>query len=203
MRKGVTFIEMLVVIGIIIILLVASSAGYVKYAKSGETAKCQELVRNTATALTVLFNNHGFWPKVLREGGGAHGALLDETRAYPLAHYGLMTLSSSGGKLSGYNRFGILTPWAAAVVKRKGSSARLTDRVPSGGTVQDHILRYAIDLDGDGVIPDVEIGGKKMTFRAIAVVWCCGRDGKIRAWTDDGRGDDVYSFTAAEIKDAD
>jgi len=200
-KNGFTFIEMLAVIAIIAVLMVVSAMGYAKYAAAGETAKCQELVRNTSTALTILFNDYGFWPKVIRSGKGGEDGILDENRAYPLAKRNYMTLSSSGGKLSGYDRFGIVTPWAAAVIKRRGGKAKLSDRVPTGGTIQDHILHYAVDLDGDGVIPNANIGGKKFTLRATAVVWCCGRDGKIEAWSRDGKSDDVYSFSAAEVKD--
>ena len=199
--KGFTFIEMLAVIGIVSILIVVTAMSYAKYAAAGETAKCHELVRNTATAMAAIFNRDGFWPKALRGGGGGVDGVLDEVRAYPLAYNRHMSLSSSGGKLSGCDRFGIVTPWAAAVIKRRGSKAKLSDRVPTGGTIQDHILHYAVDLDGDGIIPDASIGGKKLTLRATVAVWCCGRDGVIEAWTSDGKGDNVYSFSAAEVKD--
>ena len=202
-KKGFTFIEMLAVIGIVAILIIVTAASYAKYASAGETAKCHELVRNTATALTAIFNRDGFWPKALRGGGGGEDGILDAVRAYPLAYNNYMTLSSSGGKLSGYDRFGIVTPWAAAVIKRRGSKAKLSDRVPTGGTIQDHILHYAVDLDGDGIIPNATIGGKKVTLRATVAVWCCGRDGVIEAWTSDGKGDNVYSFSTAEVKDED
>lgn len=201
-KKGFTFIEMLAVIGIIAILIVVTATSYAKYAASGETAKCHELVRNTATALAAIFNRDGFWPKTLRNG---EDGKLDAVHAYPLAYNNYMTLSSSGGKLSGCDRFGIVTPWAAAVIKRRGSNAKLTDRVPTGGTIEDHILHFAVDLDGDGIIPDVRIGGdkggKKITLRATVAVWCCGRNGVIEAWTSDGKGDNVYSFSTAEVKD--
>lgn len=201
MRKGLTFVEMLAVIVIVAILMVVTSLGYSKYIAAGETAKCQELVRNTATALTAIFNKQGFWPTALRSGTGGEDALLDENRAYAIAHFGYMTLAKENGKLSGYDRFGIVTPWAAAVVKRRGDKAKLSDRVPSGGTIKDHILHYAVDLDGDGVIRNAVIGGQKVTLRAIVAVWCCGRDGKIDAWASDGKSDDVYSFSVAEVKD--
>ena len=57
-----------------------------------------------------------------------------------------------------------------------------------------------MDLDGDGVIRNAVIGGQKVTLRAIVAVWCCGRDGKIDAWASDGKSDDVYSFSVAEVK---
>ena len=204
MRKGLTFVEMLAVIVIIAILVVVTSIGYSKYIAAAETAKCQELVRNTATALNVIFNKQGFWPRELRKTGGT--GKLDAARAYPIAHFGYMTLAKANGKLSGYDRFGIVTPWAATVIKRRGDKGKITDRVPSGGTIEDHILRYAVDLDGDGIIPNVVIGegegAKEITLRAIVAVWCCGRNGKIEAWTSDGRGDNVYSFSTAEVEDA-
>ena len=54
-RAGFTLIEMLVVIGIITVLIGASLGGYTAMTRSAERAKCQELVANTATALTALF----------------------------------------------------------------------------------------------------------------------------------------------------
>ena len=67
-KKGFTFIEMLAVIGIVAVLIVVTAMSYAKFAASGETAKCQELVRNTATAMAAIFNRDGFWPQKQRGG---------------------------------------------------------------------------------------------------------------------------------------
>ena len=69
MKKGFTLIEMLVVIGIIAILIGASLAGYSSMVKTADKARCQELVSNVATALTMLFQNEGMWPKRLAKNG--------------------------------------------------------------------------------------------------------------------------------------
>jgi prepilin-type N-terminal cleavage/methylation domain-containing protein len=201
MKKGFTFLEMLVVLAIIAILMAVSTISYNKIISSGETAKCEELVKNTATALAVMFNETGFWPRILREDGGDVEGILDEVHAYPIAYRKYMSLSadSNAKKLSGFDRFGIVTPWAAAVIKRKGKNAKLSDRVPSGGTIQDHILRYAVDVDGDGVIPKARVGGQEIRVRATVIVWCCGKDGKIKAYAHGRKSDDVYSWGAGEI----
>ena len=73
--------------------------------------------------------------------------------------------------------------------------------MPSGGTIQDHVLRYALDLDGDGVIESVPIGGETVNIRATAAVWCCGKDGVIEAYSTGLRKDDVYSWTVGQTKE--
>ena len=121
-RKGFTLIEMLVVLGIIAVLIGASIGGYSAMVKSAERARCQELVSNVSTALTALFQNEGSWPKRLAEQGATDGKL-DERAAYALVangrSYFSLTKSTDGRSLGGHDRFGILTPWAQAVMKRQ------------------------------------------------------------------------------------
>ena len=202
-RKGFTLIEMLVVLGIIAVLIGASIGGYSSMTKSAERARCQELVSNTATALTALFQNEGSWPKRLAEQGATDGKL-DENVAYALVangrSYFSLTKSSDGRSLGGHDRFGIVTPWALSEIKHRGSSASLSTKVRGGGTIQDHILRYAIDLDGDGVIPGVPVGGETVNIRATAVVWCCGKDGKIEAYSAGQKADDIHSWTVGQTR---
>ena len=201
-RKGFTLIEMLVVIGILVTLMGVTIASVSKFLRTAEKARCQELVANTATALVALYQQEGAWPKALiRNHNSEQG--LDEKAAVPLArgNYMTLTLNSSSTQLSGYDRLGIVTPWAAAVVKRMGNSASGSSPVPGGGTVQDHVLRYALDLDGDGVIPGVTVGGEAVDIRATAAVWCCGKDGKLEAYSRGLRHDDVYSWTPGQTKE--
>ncbi len=196
-EKGFTLVEMLVVIGIILIIVGASAAGLTKMVRSAERARCRELVANTAVALVQLYQNEGAWPRALIKNNNKDGGL-DERAALPLA--GIMTLTSNGSKLVGYNRFGIVSPWAMAVIRRKGESASLSTKVPSGGTIKDHVLRYALDLDGDGIIEDVDVGGETVNVRANAVVWCCGKDGKIEAYRTGLKKDDCHSWTVGQTK---
>ena len=78
-----------------------------------------------------------------------------------------------------------------AIIKAKGTSAALSDKVAGGGTIQDHRLRYAVDLDGDGIIEGANIGGESVNIRATAAVWCRGPKGVlIKSWTD-GQTKDV------------
>ena len=201
MKNGFTLIEMLVVIGIIAILIAASLGGYSSMTKSAEKARAQELVSNVATALSALYQENGVWPKRLRDGMKSKGQL-DETAAYALK--GHFSLTTSGTKLAGLDRLGIVTPWAAAVVKRKGTSASLSDKVTANSTVQDHILHYAIDLDGDGIISDVDVGGEKIDVRATAIVWSIGKsggdNGKPWPYSKAQRHDDVYSWTRGQTQ---
>ncbi len=201
-RRGFTLVEMLVVIGIIATLMGVMLAGMAKFVKSAERARCQELVSNTATALTALYQKNGSWPKALIANHNSEQGL-DQKAGLPLAKGNYMTLTqnSSGTALGGYDKFGVLTPWAMAVLKQKGNSASLSTKVPSGGTLQTHILRYAIDLDGDGVIPGVSVGGQTISVRATAVVWSGGKDGVIESYSDGLRKDDVYSWTVGQTRE--
>ena len=198
---------MLVVIGIIATLMGVMLASVSKFIKSADKARCQELVANTATALTALYQKEGAWPRALIRGhNGNH--FLDETAALPLAKGSYMTLTTDreddrrhATKLVGYDRFGVISPWAFTILKNHGTSTSLSTKVPSGGTIQDHILRYALDLDGDGVIEGVPVGGESIDIRATAVVWCCGKDGKFENYETGLKKDDVYSWTYGQTRE--
>lgn len=198
MKKGFTLVEMLVVIGIIAVLVGATIGGYSKFSKTAEKTRCQELVSNTATALATLFQQNGAWPRALRTAAQGDGKLT-ATAAYPLAAY--MSLTTSNGALAGYDRLGVVSPWATAVIRhRSGGAVSESTRVPSGGTVDDHILRFAIDYDGDGIIEGANVGGETIDIRATAAVWCCGKDGRIEVYSQGLRRDDVYSWTKGQTQ---
>ena len=201
-RRGFTLIEMLVVIGIIATLMGVMLASVSTFLKSADKARCQELVANTATALVALYQKEGAWPRALIKGHNGNN-ILDENAALPLAKGRYMTLTMNDDKtqLGGYDRFGVVSPWAFTVIKNRGTSASLSSKVSGGGTIQDHILRYALDLDGDGVIEGAPVGGETVNIRATAAVWCCGKDGKIEAYSTGLRKDDVYSWTVGQTKE--
>ena len=214
-RRGFTLIEMLVVIGIIAILTGAAIGSFSAMTKTAEKAKAQELVSNVATALTALFQQEGAWPKRLISNNNKQ---LDKDAAVPLAKGGYFSLTTKGSgsdmQLSGLDKFGILSPWATAIVKRRGTSAQLADKVNGTSTVKDHILYYALDLDGDGIIKGANVGGKTIDIRATAAVWCGGKDGVVDPYPFAGggekrgghssrgqRSDDQYSWTPGQTKD--
>ncbi len=201
-KRGFTLVEMLVVVGIIATLMGVLLASVSKFVKTADKARCQELVSNTATALTALFQRNGAWPRVLISNHNSEMGL-SATAAIPLAKGGYMSLGMNSDKdaLGGRDRLGVLTPWGQAVVKSKGKDAELSTKVPSGGTIADHVLRYALDLDGDGVIPGVSIGGDTVDIRATAAVWCCGKDGVIEAYSEGVRKDDIYSWTVGQTRE--
>lgn len=220
MKKGFTLLEMMVVVGIIAILLAASVAGFSNMTKTADKAKAQELVSNVATALTALFQKEGNWPKRLASCGET-GAALDENRALPLARGSYLSLSTDNDddpkhctKLRGGDRFGVLDPWGTDIVKRKGDSASLSDI--KKGEELDRYIHYAVDVDGDGVIKGVDVGGVAVDVRATAIAWCGGKDGVIQPYpyaggnannrkANNSKGgsanDDVYSWTPAQAAD--
>lgn len=204
-RSGFSLVEILVVIGIIVILLGASVGGLMKMAKTAEKAKTQELVNNVATALTAMFQQEGVWPKRLAANGATDGRL-DANTAYALVAgpTKYFSLSQSGGVLSGHDRFGILTPQGQAAMKRYGRDAKLGTKIGTA-TIEDHILHYALDLDGDGKIIGASVGGESVNVRATAIVWCIGKtggnNGQPWPYKEGLRKDDVYSWTPGQTRD--
>lgn len=210
MKRGFTLVEMLVVIGIIAVLIGASVGGFSAMTKKAEKAKCQELVSNTATALTALFQQNGVWPRRLIENAGKQ---LDKKTAFALVagttQYFSLTKSADGKELAGLDRCGIVTPWATAALKRVGDKGD-ENTVVGTQKVKDHILYYALDLNGDGVIKGAEapdILDNATGIRATAVVWCIGKSGgdKGKPWpySKGIRRDDVHSWTVGQTKGVD
>lgn len=204
-RTGFTLIEMMVVVGIIAILLSAGLVGFSKARASAERAKLNELVSQTATALETIFDADGAWPKLIRTRSQGEG-LVDEKVAWLLGCRGLMSVTSgSDGKAGGLDRFGIVTPWARDAIKSAGESASLNTVVSRSkegpSTVKDHILRFRVDYNGDGIIEDVPIGGESVNIRGVVAVWSGGKDGKIEAYSRGQRGDDVYSWGKGQTRE--
>ena len=206
-KRGFTLVEMLVVIGIIAILAGASMIGYSKVVRAAQKTKNRELVSNAATALTqILSKNNGSWPEMLLERANGGKGRLDKETSRVFITFEMMGLSynqksassESQYQLIGKDRCGIVDVDAEKVLKRSSSASEGT-KVPSGGTVQDHILYFAIDEDGDGFTEAQVEGGGKLTIRATAVVWAAGPDGKVDYGTM-AHNDDVYSWTPAQVK---
>ena len=209
-RQGFTLIEMRVVIGIIAILIGASIGGFSAMTKKAEKTKAQELVSNVATALTALFQEKGVWPKLLRDNAGKQ---LDGKTAYVLVagttKYFSLTTTADGKELAGLDKFGIVTPWATAALKRAGNNGSESTKVGLQ-TVRDHILYYALDLNGDGVIKGSEapdILDTAAGIRATAAVWCIGKsggeEGKPWKYSKGIRKDDVHSWTVGQTRGID
>ena len=205
-KSGFTLVEMLVVIGIIAVLAAASMVGYSKVVKSAKKAKTQELVANAATALTyILTKNNGMWPEDLLRRVQNGSGILDEETSRVFVRYNLMGLSynqktgSEGNyTLTGKDRCGIVDAEAEAVLKRNRRANESTS-VPSGKSVQEHILYYAIDDDGDGfTYATLKDSGKQLKIRATAVVWAAGPNG-VEEYSTLGRNDDVYSWRPTQV----
>ena len=219
MKKGFTLVEMLVVIGIIAILIGAGIGSFSSMTKRANNAKGQELVSNVATALEAIYQKDGCWPhRILSE--GASDGEIDAKIAYDITSKGMMSLTKNSNKdiheTAGLDRFGIVSPWAAAVVKRGGSSGvSESSKVPSGGTIRDHRLHFAVDTDDDGFV-DASVGGTTVKIRGSVAVWCCGLDGVIDPYPyasggsggkgassskpSGSRSDDIYSWSVRQLK---
>lgn len=199
MKRGFSLVEMLVVVGIIAILIAASLGSYNVFVRKASRARCVELVSNVQTALEVVMQNEDAWPRpILAEGTSGEGQLTAKAGA-ALARRKALSLSyksvkhadgTSGYELTGNDRLGIVSPWALDVIKRNPNASDGTS-VPSGGTIADHRLRFAVDDDYDGYteVKTSASGKGSARVRASACVWCCGYDGKF------GTQDDVYSWS--------
>lgn len=196
MQKGFTLVEMLVVIGIIAVLTGASIAGFSKMRATAERAKAQEMVSNTATALSAILQEKGFWPKRLLEEAASGDGRLEATAAFALRNH--LSLNNDGSVLIGLDRLGVFDSWGAATIKARGSSASLSSPVGTGGTLEDHILHFAIDLDDDG-FTEASVGGESLKIRATAAVWCAGKDGKLSGYKAGLKSDDIYSWSRGQV----
>ena len=196
-NRGFTLIEMLVVIGIIAILSGALLMGFGRVTKAAQRAKAVEAVSQAAQALVILRQkNDGVWPSVLTSFGGSDGSgrgMVVEV-AKKFAEYDMLGIASKSGNPVGVSRCGV----AEAVLKRS-QSASSGSKVPSGGTVQDHVIYFAVDTDGDGITV-ANVGGQAVQVRAEAIAWCAGADGVIAPYSQRGRSDDIYSWDKAKEK---
>lgn len=201
MRKAFTLVEMLVVIGIIAILITASIASYNGIVARAQKSRAEELVHQVATALEQVLQKEDAWPRpVLAEGAGGNGKMTASVGG-ALAKRGALSLTyreyeENGTKrveLSGVDKFGVVDPWAYDVIKRRFKSGSVTPgtQVPSGGTIDDHILRFSVDDDYDGRVAIAGEGVAGVIVRGSVAVWGCGRDGKF------GTKDDVKSWSKA------
>ena len=200
-NKGFTLIEMLVVIGIIAILSGALLMGFGRVTKAAQRAKAVEAVSETAQALVILRQkNDGVWPAVITSFGGSDGSgkgmVFDVAKKF--AEYDMLGIAKKNGNPVGISRCGVVDPWAEAVLKRS-QNANAATKVPAGGTVQDHIIYFAVDTDGDGITV-ANVGGQAVQVRAEAITWCAGADGVIAPYTQRGRSDDIYSWDKAKEK---
>ena len=199
-RKGFTLIEMLVVIGIIAVLIGVGMTTYSAATRKAQEARAREVVSNVATALEAIYQREGSFPRRVLARGGNDGEM-DADVAYELAKRKAMTLTydDNSKKTVGADRCGVLTPWAQDVVKRKSSSGAMDGAaVPSGGTVKDHRIHFAVDTEGRGIV-NATVGGESLRIRAAAVAWCCGRDGKMYSYSEGQRRGCSYSWSAQQV----
>ena len=200
MKRGFTLVEMLVVIGIIAILIGAGMTAFSAATRKAQQARAREVVSNVATALEAVYQREGVFPRRVLAEGASDGEMTPEV-AYELAKRKAMTLTydTNTKKTTASDRCGILTPWAQEVVRRKGNSG-VSDgtKVPSGGTIKDHRVHFAVDTDGRGYV-NATVGGESVKVRGSAIAWCCGKDGKEYKYSEGLRHDCSYSWNRQQV----
>ncbi len=199
-KRGFTLLELLTTITILGVLMALVLNAFSRLSRSGQKAKLQELVAETATSLSYLIQEKKIWPNELIEASNGEG-LLDQDACAALVNNGLMDLVSvttkdGQVKTIGRDRMGLVDPFAADVLKRN-RRATLDTPVPQGGTIKDHILHFAIDTDDSGTCT-ATVGGRKVKVRAAAIVWSAGADGKVEDTHMSGRSDDVFSWRVTQ-----
>jgi len=214
-RRGLTMLELLVVVCVMMVLASVLFAGIARVRKTAANAKAQDLVSNVATAFNQILLTDRNWPGYVIKAASASDPMVDSDACQALIRSGVYSLScvkdrnSEGDqfyRLTGEDRCGIVDPWAARFLRRMdpgvtGSSA-LGRKVPEGGTVKDHILRFAIDDDYDGIC-EAKVNGATLRIRASVAVWSCGQNGKFEEYSKAGRvegSDDLYSWTPGQIE---
>ena len=200
MKRGFTLLEMLVVIGILAVLIGAGMTAFSSATRKAQQARAREVVSNVATALETVYQREGAFPRRVLAKGESDGEM-DENVAYELAKRNAMTLTydSNTKKTTAADRCGVLTPWAQDVVKRSTSgSVSEGTKVPTGGTIKDHRVHFAVDIDGDGYV-DASVNGESVRIRGAAVAWCCGRDGKQLSYSEGLRRDCSYSWSRQQV----
>jgi prepilin-type N-terminal cleavage/methylation domain-containing protein len=198
-KSGFTLMELLVVMTIIAILASAMVMGYGSVTRTAQRQKASEAVSQTAQALSILLNKTGSWPAEIisyhGKDGAGRGMVKDVAKVF--AKHNLLGISKDkSGEPIGISRFGVVDPWAEAVLKKE--KATQSSRVSSGGTVLDHIIYYAVDEDGDGITV-ASVSGQTLEIRATAVAWCAGADGKLEAYSRRGHSDDIYSWAKGHV----
>ncbi len=211
MKKGFTLVEMLVVMGIIAILSGSLIMGIGHMSKTAQRQKAQEIVSNAAAALGIIFQTEMNWPKLLVNNNNKQ---LDARTSHVFVRHKLLGLAYDSQKynadlrrgvisLVGADRCGVVDPWAATALKRVNSAAEdsgLDLPVSTGKKVRDHILWYAIDLDGDG-ITEANVNGTAVKVRASSCVWSAGADGVLGPYKgkrDKNSLDDVFSWSRGQ-----
>ena len=221
-RTGFTLIEMMIVVGIIGILVAALAVGFTRWVKSAQRSNAQAAVSDARTALEALYiRKDNTWPPAIINArtheGGYH--VMDENVAKELFRNNLgnvdckKTSEQQEGldayTLRGADRCGIADPWAREVLRNMKNNGDRNTSVPSGGKVEDHLIYFAVDQDGDGIVDKSE-GAPVKGVRARVITWCAGADGGLGDCSTDKRGktkvngrsvtngDNVYSWQRAQ-----
>lgn len=205
MRRGFTLLELLMVISIIAILTAAGMGGYLGVIRAAQRSRGTELVHNFQVALEMALQKLDSWPPVIvraSQGDGQATCDVGVCLGRPVDKGGLGVFSFGSCVPKGdetvyavddVEKFGVLSPWGTDVARRRIGTKLSDDTVlPTGGTIADHRLRFAVDDDYDGITEVRYTGGAAVSVRANACVWSCGYDGKF------GTKDDIKSWAKGQ-----
>ena len=198
-RCAFSLIEMLVVMGILAVLISAGMTTFSGATRRAQLARARETVCNVAIALESALNKEGEFPRRILQDGSSD-CEMDERVAYELAKRNLMSLTHNDKdkKTVGLDGCGVLTPWGQDVMKRNKNATEGT-AVPSGGTIKDHRVHFAVDVDGDGFV-EANVGGEAVKIRGVAAAWCCGRDGKMYKYSEGRSRECSYSWGFDQVE---
>lgn len=187
-RCGFTLVEMLVVIGILGILSAGLISSFSHVRKAALKSEAQNQVSEVATAFTLYLQKERAWPQAWLD---ADKREMDEEVCWYFQEAKLLDVSTymyEGGKVKemtdaninkqSLDRFGLLDPWGRRALKKKANATK-NDRVPNGGTFEEHRIQFRLDKNYDGWVDQTEgLPAKSSKVRASVVVWSRGPDGK-------------------------
>lgn len=179
-KNAFTLLELLAVMAIVAVLATVLTVAVKKSMRSVKMQNARELALQYSTALNLLSARGGSWTGSLIGASKKADPILDDQACKSLASIGV-SIVRSGSTLKGSDRCGLADPWAQEVINHTSTKVAKKDllkkSVGTGGTVEDHLYRFAIAIEDENRVI-AQIGGKKHIINGTrAAVWGFGADG--------------------------